>query len=55
MELSIEDTPVTDAGLAHIKQLEGLRELRLRGAKVTAQGVQQLQQALPKLRIDGAP
>jgi hypothetical protein len=47
---------VTDAGLAHIEKLTGLTFLDLTGTKVTAAGVDKLQNALPNCRIewDGA-
>jgi hypothetical protein len=42
---------VTDAGLAHLKGLNGLRMLRLEGTKVTADGAADLMKALPELKI----
>ena len=44
---------VTDRGLAHLRGLKGLEQLLLRGSKITAKGCQELNRALPKLRIAG--
>jgi hypothetical protein len=44
-------TPITNAGLRHLKGLTKLSDLNLQGTRVTGAGVQELQQALPSLRI----
>ena len=49
--LVLDDTALTDAGLAHLAALDGLTELYIRTTKVTAEGVEDLAKALPKLRI----
>ena len=42
---------MTDAGLEHLKELKQLKYLNLSGTNVTDDGVQDLQKALPSLRI----
>ena len=42
---------ITDAGLAHLKALTQLQELCVKGTKVTDTGAQELQNALPKLKV----
>jgi internalin A len=49
--LRLNDTHVSDVGLAHLKGLKNLSYLDLNGTRVTDVGVQELQQALPDLRI----
>ena len=49
--LNLESTQVKDAGLKEIAVLKGLQELDLRGTKVTDAGVEDLQKALPTLKI----
>ena len=49
--LSLNGTPVTDAGLAHLKGLTGLSELDLSFTQVTDAGVRELQRTLPGVRI----
>jgi Leucine-rich repeat (LRR) protein len=52
-KLSLSGTQVTDNGLVCLKKLSGLRRLFLLDATpVTREGVQQLQKALPSLKID---
>jgi hypothetical protein len=50
-QLYIIRVPVTDAGLLRLKTLQNLRKLCLRATSVTPEGVEQLQQALPKCEI----
>jgi Leucine Rich repeat len=50
--LSLSQTAVTDAGLPHLRKLVKLEVLYLRGTKVTAAGVADLQKALPECKID---
>jgi hypothetical protein len=51
--LSLSGTQVTDNGLVCLTGLTGLRRLFLFDATpVTREGVQQLQKALPNLKID---
>ena len=50
--LSLENTSgVSDFGLVHLKRLTNLRKLNLSGTRVTDAGVQDLQKALPKVKI----
>ena len=49
--LYLNDTKVTDTGLACLKGLTRLSNLNLAGTKVTEAGVQELKKALPKVRI----
>jgi len=52
-KLSLSGTQVTDSGLVCLRGLTGLRRLLLLDATpVTREGVQQLQKALPNLKID---
>ena len=48
MELDLENTQVTDAGLVHLKDLTKLTTLILAGTSVTKAGVAELKKALPK-------
>ena len=50
--LDIHSMPITDAGLAHLKRFTKLQTLHLHKTKVTNAGIQDLQKALPKLKID---
>jgi hypothetical protein len=51
VELSLKHTNVTGAGLAHLTGLSKLELLWLEGSPVTDAGVQNLQRALPNVRI----
>ena len=55
LDLSLADTAVTDAGLAHLRGLARLLELDLTGTAVTAGGVVNLQAVLPNCRIVAGP
>jgi hypothetical protein len=50
-ELNLTRTHVTDAGLAHLHALTKLTELDLMSTQVTDAGVNELQRALPSLKI----
>jgi hypothetical protein len=45
--------PITDPGLEHLRGLKKLECLRISATGVTSAGVKRLQQALPKLKIEG--
>jgi hypothetical protein len=49
--LNLSDTPISDAGLEHLKGLTQLQGLMLAHTKVTDAGVRELQKALPKCSI----
>jgi hypothetical protein len=49
--LCLGQTRISDSGLIHLKGLTKLSMLDLRGTPVTDAGVNELQQALPSLRI----
>jgi Leucine-rich repeat (LRR) protein len=49
--LDLTDDDVTDAGLRHLGSLSALSRLILSGTNVTDAGVNELQQALPSLKI----
>jgi Leucine-rich repeat (LRR) protein len=53
--LELNDTQVTDAGLKHLYNLARLQEVLLQGTPVTADGIAALHQALPAVKIVGAP
>ncbi|HEV3005129.1 MAG TPA: hypothetical protein VGX78_11750, partial [Pirellulales bacterium] len=53
-ELDLVHNAVSDAGLEHVKRLSNLRELYLFRTKVTAEGVRDLRQALPRLAVKRA-
>jgi hypothetical protein len=50
-DLSLRNTHVTDAGLAHLKGLTTLQKLGLTDTKVTDAGIDDLQRALPSLQV----
>jgi hypothetical protein len=50
-ELNLDDTKITDAGLAHLKELTKLRCLSICGTEVSDAGVRDLQKALPNVKI----
>jgi hypothetical protein len=49
--LSLRGSPITDAGLLHLRGLAQLRELNCRWTKVTDRGVAALQEDLPRCHI----
>jgi hypothetical protein len=51
-ELNFLNSEMSDKGLIHLKGLTGLKRLKLTGAKVTAEGAQALEQAIPGLKIE---
>lgn len=53
--LGLVGTNVTDAGLVHLQRLTKLRSLNLRKTKVTADGVRELQRALPNAHNSYGP
>ena len=53
--LDLGSTKTTNAGLKYLKGLPHLRELWLDDTQVTDQGVKELQQSLPKCRIERKP
>jgi len=50
--LNLSETQVTDAGLVHLKSLKGLTYLGLLRTGVTAEGVADLQSAIPDVKVD---
>lgn len=50
--LGLNNSKVTDAGLANLAGLEMLTQVRLTNTKVTATGVTALANALPKCKIE---
>lgn len=53
--LYVHDTQVTDAGLEHVEGLADLEELALLRTQVTAEGIRELQKALPNCEIYWRP
>jgi hypothetical protein len=49
--LYLENAPITDAGLAELHRAKGLRRVWLTGTHATAEGVKDLQNALPDCEI----
>jgi internalin A len=47
MQLNLNRTHVTDAGLVHLKGLTKLHVLEIVGTQVTEEGAKELEQALP--------
>lgn len=50
--VAFENAAITDAGLVHLKVLTQLQKLDLKGTKVTESGVQELQKALPNVKVE---
>jgi hypothetical protein len=44
--------PLTDGSLTHLERLTQLRELDVKGHRVTKHGVNNLQKALPSLKVE---
>jgi hypothetical protein len=44
-------TQVTNEGIAHLKILTNLETLLISGTKITPEGAEELQKALPRLRF----
>ena len=55
VELDLQRTRVTDAGMEHLKHLPELRGLHLEGTAVTAAGADNLRSVLPHLIIPRRP
>jgi len=51
-ELNFLNSEISDKGLIHLKGLTGLKRMKLKAAKVTAEGAQALEQAIPGLKIE---
>jgi hypothetical protein len=49
--LDLRGTDVTDACIPHLLGLTNLRELSLRGTRVSEVGVEELERAMPGLRV----
>ena len=49
--LEFECVSITDAGLRHLKGLSNLKEFHYSGTRITDAGIQDLQKALPNLKI----
>ena len=49
--LVLDNTDVSDSGLAFLHGLTKLRRLYLRGSRVTTDGVRQLKAALPNVTV----
>ncbi|HEX4130988.1 MAG TPA: protein kinase [Pirellulales bacterium] len=52
VELHLDYSKITDAGLRHLEPLTALTTLTLTGTQVSAAGVAKLQKALPKCKIE---
>jgi hypothetical protein len=50
--LTLENAAITDGGLMHLKVLTQLQEVDLKGTKVSDAGVQELQKALPSVKVE---
>ena len=55
MATPLDQSPVTDAGLTHLKGLKALTYLGLNRTQITDAGVAELQKALPKCKITKSP
>jgi hypothetical protein len=53
VNLDLSGSPITDAGLTHLKGLKNLCHVNLANTAVTAEGMENLQQALPDKRSVG--
>ena len=51
VKLDLSGSEVTDAGLAHLREMTSLHELYLRDTKVTDEGVKALNETLPNCMI----
>jgi hypothetical protein len=51
-QVNLYGTPVTDAGLEHLKELKSLTGLNLKGTKVTPKGLDELHAAIPGCKIE---
>jgi hypothetical protein len=49
--LSLDDTQVSDAGLAHLEGLKRLGELRVHKTRVSDAGIEKLHRLLPRVKI----
>jgi hypothetical protein len=49
--ITLAETAITDAGLAHLRGLTKLQRLSLGGTEVTEAGMNELKRALPGLTI----
>lgn len=53
--MNLGRTRITDAGMVHLACLKNLKVLNLHGTQVTDQGINELQKALPELKIRNLP
>jgi len=53
VEVDLNGTQVTDAGLVHLKGMTTLEELRLYYTRITGAGIAELGRALPNCKIKG--
>jgi hypothetical protein len=49
--LFLDDTQVTDAGMAHLRELKELQRLDLFGAAVSNAAVESLQRSVPGVKV----
>jgi Leucine-rich repeat (LRR) protein len=52
--LDLNSTAITDRSIAHLTKLTALKELYLRGTKISPAGLAQLQEALPNCKIEAS-
>lgn len=52
LELNLDGTQVTDAGLVHLHGMKELGAVRLQRTKVTRDGARALAAALPRCRVE---